>query len=413
MGLLRVVDDRAEQVGDVLEERELEPLGVDEDDLDLLRRGLVEEAGDQGVEGDALARAGRAGDEQVGHDGQVGHDDAAVDVLAQGEGQLGGRVLEIRRLDDVAELDDLALVVGDLDAQGGLAGDALDADRLRLQGQGQVLGPALDLRDLDARGREVLVGRDDRSGVVLADLALDAELLELLLDAPFLVEELGLADLLGRKSDLEQVEVRVEVIALPAGIGEEQRLGLRRGDRLAGERDGRDGLAGRFLGQARRSSRSRSLSASFSALRAAFSDLGSGAAGGAAYLSRTFSRILSFSLAFWRSVTWIRTSLAVDSKAPLAKRRDLASDQRVEKRRKAASAARRKMNEPMVPRKRTRPLSSSSPSRPPAGTVLPRTGKDSKMRARSGQTTIRPSAIVPRRLSRWADEPRRTARRAA
>ncbi|MCK7525141.1 MAG: hypothetical protein MZV64_49815 [Ignavibacteriales bacterium] len=172
-----------------------------------------------------------------------------MDVLAQGEGQLGGRVLEIRRLDDVAELDDLALVVGDLDAQRGLAGDALDADRLRLQGQGQVLGPALDLRDLDARGREVLVGRDDRAGVVLADLALDAELLELLLDAPLLVEELGLADLLGRKSDLEQVEVRVEVIALPAGIGEEQRLGLRRGDRLAGERDCRDGLAGRFLGQ--------------------------------------------------------------------------------------------------------------------------------------------------------------------
>ncbi len=36
-GLLGVVDDRAEEMGDALVERELEALGVDEDELDLLR----------------------------------------------------------------------------------------------------------------------------------------------------------------------------------------------------------------------------------------------------------------------------------------------------------------------------------------------------------------------------------------
>ena len=79
-----------EEVGDALEEGELQPLGVDEDELDLGRRGLVEDAGDQGVEADALAGAGRPGDEEMGHQGQVGHGDLVVDRLAQGEGQLGG-----------------------------------------------------------------------------------------------------------------------------------------------------------------------------------------------------------------------------------------------------------------------------------------------------------------------------------
>ena len=50
---------------------------------------------------------------------------------------------------------------------------------------------------------------------------------------------------------------------------------------------------------------------------------------------------------------------------------------------------------------------------PPAGTLLPRKGKDSKIRARSGQTMSRPSVIVPSRLSRCAELPRRTARSAA
>ena len=87
-----VVDDRAEEVGDAVVEGELEPLGVDEDELDLVGRGLVEDARDQGVEADALPRPRGAGDEEVGHDAQVGHVDLVVDGLAQGEGQLGGRL---------------------------------------------------------------------------------------------------------------------------------------------------------------------------------------------------------------------------------------------------------------------------------------------------------------------------------
>ena len=55
-------------------------------------------------------------------------------------------------------------------------GQPLDADRLRRQREREVLREAHDLVDLDARGRPELVRRDDRSRVVLGDLALDAEL---------------------------------------------------------------------------------------------------------------------------------------------------------------------------------------------------------------------------------------------
>ena len=223
-GLLRVVDDRAEEVGDAFVERELEPLGVDEDELDLVGRRLVEDAGDHGVEGDALPGPGGPGDQEMGHDGQVGDVDLAVDGLAQGEGQLRRRIEELLGLDDVPELDDLALVVGDLDAQRGFARDPLDADRFGLEGEGQVLGQVGHLGDLDAGVGEQLVGRDDGAGVVLADLAGHVELLELVLDPALLFEELVLVDLLRRLAGLEKAERREIVVALLAEVGKEQVL---------------------------------------------------------------------------------------------------------------------------------------------------------------------------------------------
>ena len=120
---------------------------------------------------------------------------------------------------------------------------------------------------------------------------------------------------------------------------------------------------------------------------------------GVSYFSRTRSRILSFSLAFWRSVTLMRTSEAVDSKAPLAKRSVLARDQRVEKRRNTTRAATKKKNEPISLRNREKKLSRSPPRSPPDWKLPPRKGKLSK-KARSEQTIKRPMAIVVIRLRR-------------
>ncbi len=167
---------------------------------------------------------GGPGDQEMGHDGQVGDVDLAVDVLAQGDRQLRWRIEELLRLDDVPELDDLALVVGDLDAERGFARDPLDADRLGFEGERQVLGQVGHLGDLDAGVGEQLVGRDDRTGVVLADLAGDVELLELVLDPALLLEELVLVDLLRGLARVEEAERREVVVALLAQVGEEQVL---------------------------------------------------------------------------------------------------------------------------------------------------------------------------------------------
>ena len=66
-GLLHVRDDGREQMRDALVDRELEHLRVDHDEPHVLGRGLVEQAQDHRVQRDRLARARRAGDQEVRH----------------------------------------------------------------------------------------------------------------------------------------------------------------------------------------------------------------------------------------------------------------------------------------------------------------------------------------------------------
>ena len=66
---------------------QFQPLWIHQDQPYLVRRGLIQNGHDHGVDGYALARAGRTGDQQVRHASEIGRDDAAVDVLAQGQRQ--------------------------------------------------------------------------------------------------------------------------------------------------------------------------------------------------------------------------------------------------------------------------------------------------------------------------------------
>ena len=145
-------DDRREQVRDGLVVVELDLLGVDEDHADLLGRRAQQDRAEHRVDGARLAGAGRARDEQVRHLRQVGADRLAGDVLAQPDRErrpVLGRVLV-----DVAEAHDPAVLVGDLDADGLLAGDRReDADVGRGQRVGEVVLELGDLRHLDARAR--------------------------------------------------------------------------------------------------------------------------------------------------------------------------------------------------------------------------------------------------------------------
>ena len=122
--------------------------------MDLVGPGAHQQAGDERVDHDALARTRRAGDEQMRHLREVDAAGVSGNVAPEGEGELRGRVAEVRLLRDPPQGNHVEVAVGDLDADDALARDGrLDAQRPGRQGHRQVVGKALDARDLDLRRR--------------------------------------------------------------------------------------------------------------------------------------------------------------------------------------------------------------------------------------------------------------------
>ena len=122
-GLLGVGDDRGDEVRDALVGGQLDALGVDEHHPHLVGGRAHQDRGDHRVDEARLARAGGAGDEQVRHLGEVGDDVAALDVLADAHDHRVVVAAGHLAAQHVAEADLLAVGVGDLDADRGLAGD--------------------------------------------------------------------------------------------------------------------------------------------------------------------------------------------------------------------------------------------------------------------------------------------------
>ena len=209
--------------------RELDLLGVDEHHPHLVRRGLQQDRGQHRVDRARLARAGRAGDQQVRHLRQVGADRAARDVLAQPDRQR--RPVRRRGLEDVAQVHDPAARVGDLDADRLLAGDRRqDADVGRGQRVGEVVLELGDLADLDAGRQPQLVAGDVRARDHPDHARLDVEVperLDQLRGDLLLPGGVGPRGLLGRARELGRVrelpdEVgRVGDLAAVAALGRE------------------------------------------------------------------------------------------------------------------------------------------------------------------------------------------------
>ena len=135
--LLRVGDDGDIQVGYAVIYAQLDHLGVDHDEPDLVRTRLVKKAQDEGVHAHGFARSGGTGDEHVRELRYVADDTIAADVLAESEAELrlcGG---ELGRLEDIAEVDGADYFIGDLDADSrdlvryGRDTDVDDAERQR------------------------------------------------------------------------------------------------------------------------------------------------------------------------------------------------------------------------------------------------------------------------------------------
>jgi hypothetical protein len=87
-GLLRIDDDRRQQVRDVVVHPELQSLRIDHDHPHIVRRRAVEDAGQHAVDADRLAGAGGAGNQQVRHRRQIRDVRLAVNGLAERQRQL-------------------------------------------------------------------------------------------------------------------------------------------------------------------------------------------------------------------------------------------------------------------------------------------------------------------------------------
>src|SRR5258708_11026484 len=167
---------------DIFVETELQALGIDHYDFQFVRRAFVEHGENQRVEKYAFARAGRSGDQQVGHLSEIGNAVASDQILAERECKLRGRVDELSRFDLLSQGDGLAVRVGNFDADSGFAGDALDQNGLGLESQTKVVGESGDAAVLYAGlGLEFKRG-DDRAGIDLRDAPADIELLAFLFD---------------------------------------------------------------------------------------------------------------------------------------------------------------------------------------------------------------------------------------
>ena len=103
---------------DVVVDRQLHDLRVDQDQLDLLRRGAEQDRRDDGVDAHGLARTGLAGDQHVRHLRDVRHDVAPGVVLAQAHRDAAGMALQ-----HIPEAHHLHLVVGDLDSNSSFSGN--------------------------------------------------------------------------------------------------------------------------------------------------------------------------------------------------------------------------------------------------------------------------------------------------
>ena len=221
---------------DAVVDGELEHLRIDHDEPALLGLHAVEHREDHGVDRDRLARAGRAGDEQVRHAGEVDDHRLAADRLAERDGEAMLRFLEVFAREQFAQVDGLAALVRQFDADGVAALDHRHAGRDRRHRSRDVVGEPDHPRRFDARRGFELIESDDGARAHVDDLALDAEIVE---DA------------------LEQARVLLERVLRNFGPGRLLRLGQhrdRRHDPLAQQR-GELGLA---RGPARRLKRRRS-----------------------------------------------------------------------------------------------------------------------------------------------------------
>ena len=91
-----------QEVRDAVIADQLDPFGVDHDELEVVWRMAHQQCTDEAVDGHRFTAAGAPGDQQMGHTLHPGDDGHARDILAQWQAELGFGTDEFVALDDVS-----------------------------------------------------------------------------------------------------------------------------------------------------------------------------------------------------------------------------------------------------------------------------------------------------------------------
>ena len=127
--LLCVRHYRDQHVGKAVVCSKLHLLRVDHDHPYLFRLCLIEDAHDDGVDADGLTGTGSTCDQHMGHLCDIPDDGLSADILTDGKGYFGLRILKCIVVDQFSEGNHLGFPVGNLDTDGCLARDrGLDTD---------------------------------------------------------------------------------------------------------------------------------------------------------------------------------------------------------------------------------------------------------------------------------------------
>ena len=106
---------------------------------------------------------------------KIGDYDAAVDVFAQGHGQLGLLAHEFLRLDIFPQPDDFAFAVRHLNADRRFSRHALDQNALSFQCEAEIVGEVGDAAVFDSGIGLEFERSDHGAGIDLRDLAVNFE----------------------------------------------------------------------------------------------------------------------------------------------------------------------------------------------------------------------------------------------
>ena len=156
--------------------RQLNDLRIDHDHLHFRRVRVEDDRHDQCIDEDRLARSGSAGDQKMGHLGDIRYNDPPGDVLADHIGKFGLVLPEFLRIDQLLEIDHGGLLIRNFDPDRGLPWDrGFDTYVGSRKVQLDIICKVRDLGYLRSKLRHQFIPGDAGTAADVGHLGVDSE----------------------------------------------------------------------------------------------------------------------------------------------------------------------------------------------------------------------------------------------